>query len=286
MALPPGARTESPGLLRLGPPATRPASAAASSTDLTATAMPVNSRLMRKSRETAGLAAPNGVHMVFVHRERGPRPVAVTSELGAGGRPHRPGRRGDRLHGVGRSVSERRSAWETRGWCRPPGRMVVGSTARRPEWGASRSVLPVLVAYSTPPTRLKERASGPRTRIRDPGSGMPPTVLNRSPSVSSDSGVRPMALANPVLPGSRGRLRPRVKGVRGKGPATRNSDQVAPSVASRKRLASTPPAYPVREPFAPTMRWQGSTTHSGFEPSAIPTARAARGRPSTAASSP
>ncbi|MFF7650914.1 IclR family transcriptional regulator [Streptomyces sp. NPDC007983] len=72
------------GLLRLGPSATRLASAAVSSTDLTATAMPIVSRLMRETRETAGLAVPNGVHMVFVHRERGPRPVAVTSELGAG----------------------------------------------------------------------------------------------------------------------------------------------------------------------------------------------------------
>ncbi|MDW6065914.1 IclR family transcriptional regulator [Streptomyces sp. FXJ1.4098] len=72
------------GLLRLGPSATRLASAAVSSTDLTATAMPIISRLMRETRETASLGVPNGVNMVFVHRERGPRPVAVTSELGAG----------------------------------------------------------------------------------------------------------------------------------------------------------------------------------------------------------
>ncbi|EFL29009.1 hypothetical protein SSOG_08723 [Streptomyces himastatinicus ATCC 53653] len=55
------------GLLRLGPSAARLASAAVSSTDLTATAMPVISRLMRETRETASLGVPNGVNMVFVH---------------------------------------------------------------------------------------------------------------------------------------------------------------------------------------------------------------------------
>ncbi|GAA4013343.1 IclR family transcriptional regulator [Streptomyces plumbiresistens] len=70
------------GLLRLGPSAARLASAAVRSTGLSAEAVPVLVRLMRETRETASLAVPNGVSMVFVHRETGPRPVAVTGALG------------------------------------------------------------------------------------------------------------------------------------------------------------------------------------------------------------
>ncbi|MFD7713145.1 IclR family transcriptional regulator [Streptomyces sp. NPDC059786] len=71
------------GLLRLGPSAARLASAAVSSTTLTTEAVPVLTRLVRETQETASLAVPNGITMVFVHRERGPRAVAVTGELGA-----------------------------------------------------------------------------------------------------------------------------------------------------------------------------------------------------------
>ncbi|MFJ8788745.1 IclR family transcriptional regulator [Streptomyces sp. NPDC102462] len=70
------------GLLRLGPSAARLASAAIRSTGLNEQAVPVLTRLMRQTQETASLAVPNGATMVFVHRERGPRPVAVTGELG------------------------------------------------------------------------------------------------------------------------------------------------------------------------------------------------------------
>ncbi|GGQ35793.1 IclR family transcriptional regulator [Streptomyces mutabilis] len=70
------------GLLRLGPAAARLGSTAVRSTGLTAEAVPILLRLMQRTEETASLAVPNGLTMVFVHRERGPRPVAVTGELG------------------------------------------------------------------------------------------------------------------------------------------------------------------------------------------------------------
>ncbi|GAA2410671.1 IclR family transcriptional regulator [Actinomadura vinacea] len=71
------------GNLRLGPSTARLAGAALGSVDLRSAAVPVIARLVRQTRETASLAVPNGLAMVFVHRERGPRPVAVTDEIGA-----------------------------------------------------------------------------------------------------------------------------------------------------------------------------------------------------------
>ncbi len=61
---------------------------------------------------------------------------------------------------------------------------------------------------------------------------------------------------------------------------------VPASWSSSARLTSRPPPKPVSDPSAPTRRWQGRTIGSGLRPFAAPTARAARGAPSTRACSP
>ena len=59
-----------------------------------------------------------------------------------------------------------------------------------------------------------------------------------------------------------------------------------PSSLSRKCFFSAPPVYwPITPPLR-TTRWQGTTIGSGFRPSAVPVARAARGLPAISASSP
>lgn len=61
----------------------------------------------------------------------------------------------------------------------------------------------------------------------------------------------------------------------------------AVSNSSNCLFRSRPPAYPVREPSAPTTRWQGRTTRTGLRPRAVPRARtAARDRPRRSASFP
>jgi DNA-binding IclR family transcriptional regulator len=71
------------GRWRLGPSAARLASAAVGAVDLKDVAGPLLRELRDLTQETASLAVPNGVNMVFIQRERGPRPVAVSDELGA-----------------------------------------------------------------------------------------------------------------------------------------------------------------------------------------------------------
>src|SRR5581483_7806848 len=66
----------------------------------------------------------------------------------------------------------------------------------------------------------------------------------------------------------------------------RHAGRIAPSSSRRARFTCRPPAYPVSDPFAPTTRWQGSTIGIGFRFMTVPTARAARGRPTFAASEP
>ena len=68
-------------------------------------------------------------------------------------------------------------------------------------------------------------------------------------------------------------------------PYPARAPRLAPSSESSSRLASTPPAYPVSEPSAPTTRWHGTTIEIGFRATACPTARAAPGRPIRLASS-
>ena len=51
-----------------------------------------------------------------------------------------------------------------------------------------------------------------------------------------------------------------------------------PSSASRACFSSPPPAYPVREPSAPTTRWQGIKIGMGLRRLASPTARKPRGQ--------
>lgn len=70
------------GRLQLGPAAARLASAAIASTNLKDVAIPVLRQLLIDTQETVSLAVPNSLSMVFVHRERGPRPVGVSAELG------------------------------------------------------------------------------------------------------------------------------------------------------------------------------------------------------------
>ena len=53
----------------------------------------------------------------------------------------------------------------------------------------------------------------------------------------------------------------------------------APSSASRRALASSPPANPVSLPVEPMTRWHGATIDTGFLPFAAPTARTAAGLP-------
>ena len=55
--------------------------------------------------------------------------------------------------------------------------------------------------------------------------------------------------------------------------------QAARSSSSNALLRSSPPAYPVSEPSRPSTRWQGTTMLTGLRPTAAPTARTARGRP-------
>lgn len=71
------------GHWRLGPAAMRLAAAAVASTNLLDAATPALRKLVDLTQETVSLAVPNGMTMVFIHRERGPRPAAVTAELGA-----------------------------------------------------------------------------------------------------------------------------------------------------------------------------------------------------------
>lgn len=71
------------GHVRLGPTAMHLANAAVASTSLLDAATPALRKLVDLTQETVSLAVPNGLTMVFIHRERGPRPAAVTAELGA-----------------------------------------------------------------------------------------------------------------------------------------------------------------------------------------------------------
>ncbi|MEV8539598.1 IclR family transcriptional regulator [Streptomyces sp. NPDC051572] len=71
------------GHVRLGPAAMRLANAAVASTNMLDAATPALRKLVDLTQETVSLAVPNGLTMVFIHRERGPRPAAVTAELGA-----------------------------------------------------------------------------------------------------------------------------------------------------------------------------------------------------------
>lgn len=74
---------EPSGRLRLGPAAARLASAAVASTNVRDAAVPALRELLDVTQETVSLAVPNELAMVFIHRERGPRPVGVSAELGA-----------------------------------------------------------------------------------------------------------------------------------------------------------------------------------------------------------
>ena len=58
-----------------------------------------------------------------------------------------------------------------------------------------------------------------------------------------------------------------------------------PSCSRSQRLRPRPPAKPVRAPFAPTTRWQGTMMLHGFIPTAAPTARTALGLPTLTATS-
>ena len=60
----------------------------------------------------------------------------------------------------------------------------------------------------------------------------------------------------------------------------------APSCTRSQRLVSNPPPNPVRSPFDPMTRWQGTMIGIGFFPFAAPTARASFGVPSRRARSP
>lgn len=71
------------GHWRLGRSAARLASAAVAGISLRDLAAPALKQLRDATQETVSLAVPNGISMVFVQRERGPRPVAVSDELGA-----------------------------------------------------------------------------------------------------------------------------------------------------------------------------------------------------------
>ncbi|MCW2977250.1 MAG: hypothetical protein JWM06_2531 [Actinomycetia bacterium] len=60
----------------------------------------------------------------------------------------------------------------------------------------------------------------------------------------------------------------------------------APSSRNSCTFRSSPPAYPVRLPFAPTTRWHASTIGTGFRFMTVPTARAAPRLPASSASEP
>lgn len=51
-----------------------------------------------------------------------------------------------------------------------------------------------------------------------------------------------------------------------------------PSSANSRRFRSNPPAYPTRDPSAPTTRWQGIKMGMGLRLLAMPTARKPRGQ--------
>jgi DNA-binding IclR family transcriptional regulator len=56
--------------------------AAVGSSVLRETAIPTLRELLRRTQETVSLAIPKGDVMVFLHREQGPQPVAVSGQLG------------------------------------------------------------------------------------------------------------------------------------------------------------------------------------------------------------
>src|SRR5262249_24554589 len=64
-----------------------------------------------------------------------------------------------------------------------------------------------------------------------------------------------------------------------------NSDRARPSSSCSARLRSSPPAYPVRLPSDPTIRWHGTIIAIGLRPVAVPAARTAPGCPARRASS-
>ena len=71
-----------------------------------------------------------------------------------------------------------------------------------------------------------------------------------------------------------------------KNAAPYRSKMCALSSSNSLRFTSRPQAKPVRAPFFPTTRWQGVKINSGLSWFAIPTARAALGRPTNPAISP
>lgn len=71
------------GRWRLGAEATRMAATALQQSDITQVAPEFMRLLVQQTRETVGLAVFNSNEMVFIHREKGPHPVAVSSELGS-----------------------------------------------------------------------------------------------------------------------------------------------------------------------------------------------------------
>ena len=58
------------------------------------------------------------------------------------------------------------------------------------------------------------------------------------------------------------------------------------SSSNKKRLAASPPPYPVSVPSLPMMRWHGAKIEIALAPFAFATARVAFGSPSCRASSP
>ncbi|GGC36671.1 IclR family transcriptional regulator [Brevibacterium sediminis] len=71
------------GRVSLGPAAARVGAAATGSSLLKDVAVPALRELLRSTQETVSLAIPHDDVMVFIHREQGPRPVAVSAQLGS-----------------------------------------------------------------------------------------------------------------------------------------------------------------------------------------------------------
>ncbi|GAA3112310.1 DNA-binding IclR family transcriptional regulator [Kribbella aluminosa] len=66
----------------LGPAAARLAMAAVHSTDVARAAPEYLRMLVQQTRETVSLGVPRGREMVFIYRERGPRSVGVSADVG------------------------------------------------------------------------------------------------------------------------------------------------------------------------------------------------------------
>jgi hypothetical protein len=132
-----------------------------------------------------------------------------------------------------------------------------------------------------------------RTTTSTPGAPAATTSSRSLPSYASSllgDTVQPTRTSDGTTGIRAGASTPRLSAptVFGKreGRACSSEDHRAPSSSRSVIFRSRPPAYPVRSPLEPTTRWHGRTIGMRFRFITVPTARAARGRPTRCARAP